>query len=268
MIQDLKIEFEQKLPPEDDVINRNKRISSVYASLYLNNQEIFKWAGMAAFASNHIGIGLIPYHLKGYDLLNLENSCKRRGLANDFNLLRHINNLIYDDIAWTHQAYLDGGLKQLREVLQSSEDHYMMMWEGWKMLDEAAHAQSSDEQERNLKIWEANKILLRHEQEMVVQPLFDQFGALFKRLITLFATLDFTPNHIDTSFKYYSSFIFYMYTQNWRLLKKSYFIPDLTRFDQRWAWLDNKVIGSWIKSEKYNKELYTSLNKIVHCEAC
>lgn len=38
MIQDFKDEFEKKLPPEEDVINRNKRISSVYAQYYLENK--------------------------------------------------------------------------------------------------------------------------------------------------------------------------------------------------------------------------------------
>ncbi len=268
MIQRLKSEYELLLPPEEEVISRNKRISSVYAKLYLDNKDIFKWAGMAAFASNHIGIGLLPYHLQGQELLNLEDSCRKRGLANDFNLLRHINNRIYDDIAWTHQAYLDGGITQLSEMMQEHDLHYQMMLEGWKMLDEAVHAQSSDLEHRNMKIWEANKVLLKHEQEMVVQPLFDQFGALFKRLITLFATLDFTPNHIDTNFKYYSSFVFYMYKRQLKMLRKTYFIPDLTNFEQRWSWLDSKVISSWMQSEKHNEDLLISLKGILDCEGC
>ena len=86
MIQDFKDEFEKQLPPEEDVINRNKHISSVYAQYYLENQDIFKWAGMAAFAYNHIGIGLLPYHIKGPDLLSLEDSCRSRCWTNDFNL--------------------------------------------------------------------------------------------------------------------------------------------------------------------------------------
>ena len=267
MIQDFKDEFEKQLPPVEDVINRNKHISSVYAQYYLENQDIFKWAGMAAFAYNHIGIGLLPYHIKGPDLLSLEDSCRSRCWTNDFNLLRHINNRIYDDITWTHQAYLDGGISQLAKLMKG-DPHYESMLAGWKELDEAIHAQSSNENDRNNKIWSANKILLRHEQEMVVQPMFDQFGAFFKRLITLFATLDFTPNHIDTSFKYYSSFVFYMYSKRFQLLWETYYIPDLTNFNQRWSWLDDKVINKWKKSEKHNDNLLTSLRDILDCKAC
>jgi hypothetical protein len=267
MIEDFKKEFELKLPPQEDVINRNKRISSIYAKYYLDHQDIFKWAGMAAFASNHIGIGLLPYHIKGHVLLDLETSCSSRGWTNDFNLLRHINNRIYDDIIWTHQAYLDGGIKQLSKLMKH-DPHYNSMLSGWSALDQAIHAHSSDEDDRNIKIWNANKILLRHEQEMVVQPMFDRFGAIFKRLITLFATLDFAPNHINTSFKYYSSFVFYMYRKQLKLLRETYYIPDLTNFNQRWSWLDSIVIEKWIESEKYNDKLLNSLMGILNCKAC
>jgi len=80
-IQAYKESFESKLPKEEDVIARNKKISSMYAELYLEHPDIFKWAGMAAFASNHIGIGLIPYRFRQLELLDLSSSCRRRGLV-------------------------------------------------------------------------------------------------------------------------------------------------------------------------------------------
>ncbi len=251
-VSDYKEHFESKLPDERDVINRNKVISSIYADLYLANTDKFKWAGMAAFASNHIGIGLIPYHLKGFELLDLSNSCRRKGLVNDFNLLRHINNRIYDDIAWTHQAYLDGGI-ELLEKLMVDDMHYSSMLKAWKALDEAVNL-SEDVQDRNTRIWLANTQLLRHEQEIVVQPMFDRFGALFKKILTLCASLDFSPNHFKTDFKYHSSFLWYTYRQQFRLLRESFFIPDLTRFNQRWTWLEQKVLDNWISHERKDGE--------------
>ena len=74
MIEEYKKKFEEKLPSKNDVINRNKVISSIYADFYLENPEAFKWAGMAAFASNHVGIGLLPYHLKRFEVLDLAES--------------------------------------------------------------------------------------------------------------------------------------------------------------------------------------------------
>lgn len=262
-IIDYKRSFEKKLPREGRVIDRNKAISSIYANLYLQNPDVFKWAGMAAFASNHIGIGLLPYHIKGFELLNLSESCKHKGLVNDFNLLRHINNRIFDDIAWTHQAYLDGGILLLEDIL-SDDPHYHTMLIAWKNLDAAVNNSKSN----SANVWAANAELLRHEQEMVVQPMFDRFGALFKRVLTLCASLDFNPNHFGTNFKYHSSFLWYTYRRQFGLLKESSFLPDLTQFNQRWTWLENKVITNWIANEKHDKYFVSKVETIYNFKGC
>ena len=194
------------LPSPEKAIQRNKTISSIYADLYLKHAEQFKWAGMAAFASNHVGIGLLPYKTGQVELLDLNASCKKRGLLNDLNLIRHINNRIFDDIAWTHQAYLDGGLQLMNELMEH-DVHYRLMLPAWKHLDNVIHQQESDEESRRLKIWDANLELLRHEQEVVVQPMFESLGAVFKKVVTFCASLDFSPNHLKTDPKFHSSFI-------------------------------------------------------------
>ena len=266
-IADYKNLLEAKLPPESDVINRNKSISRIYAELYLQHPHIFKWAGMAAFASNHIGIGLIPYHLKGFELLDLSNSCHKKGLRYDFNLLRHINNRIYDDIAWTHQAYLDGGIALLQQLMKDDE-HYKTMLDAWIALDMAANNEV-DLANQNHQIWLANAQLLRHEQEVIVQPMFDKFGALFKKLLTLCASLDFSPNHFKTDIKYHSSFLWYTYSKQFGLLRRSYFIPDLTLFDQRWTWLENRVVGNWIaREQKKTTPISSKLEVIYQLKGC
>ena len=265
-IADYKTLFESKLPRESDVINRNKVISSIYADLYLQHPNMFKWAGMAAFASNHIGIGLIPYHLKGFELLDLSVSCRKKGLTNDFNLLRHINNRIYEDIAWTHQAYLDGGIFLLHQLMKDDE-HYKTMLDAWIALDAAANNDISSAI-RNHQIWLANAQLLRHEQEIVVQPMFDRFGALFKKLLTFCASLDFNPNHFKTDRKYHSSFVWYTYRKQFRSLTKPFFIPDLTLFNQRWTWLDNRVINNWmVREQNESIPISKKLEVILHLKA-
>lgn len=259
--------FQSKLPDESDVIDRNKTISSIYADLYLRHPDIFKWAGMAAFASNHIGIGLLPYRIKGFELLSISESCRSKGLVNDFNLLRHINNRIYEDIAWTHQAYLEGGISLLEDLL-STDDHYRTMLSAWVDLDTAVNDINLNSEIRSASIWAANAALLRHEQEQVVQPMFDRFGALFKRLLSLCATLDFTPNQVGTNFRYHSSFMWYSYRRQFRLLRESYFFPDLTRFNQRWTWLENKVVTNWIANEKHDDHLLENVRCIYNFRGC
>jgi len=53
MESSLKYNF--SLPPEDQVIKRNRTITTYYAQLYKQEPQLYKWAGMAAFASFHIG---------------------------------------------------------------------------------------------------------------------------------------------------------------------------------------------------------------------
>lgn len=266
-IKEYKEAFENKLPPIEDVVDRNKKISSIYAELYLQNKELFKWAGMAAFASNHVGIGLTPYHIKGFKPKSLTESHTSKSLIHDFNLLRHINNEIYDDIAWTHQAYLDGGIPLLEELM-GEHAHYKSMLDGWKSLEAAAQGDHGSEEDKNMHVWRANAKLLRHEQEIVVQPLFNKFSSLFRRIITICASLDFNPNHFKTDYKYHSSFIFYVYTKEFHLLKETKFLPDLTRFNQRWNWLERKVVRNWIKSEKYDDKLKSKVHVIYDHKGC
>ena len=116
-IQDWKDYCNQMLPPEEDVVSRNHRITSIYAELYWSNRELFKWAGMAAFASHHVGLGLLAFKLNALQLLDLKTSCKKRKLLSDLNLIRHLNNLIFDDIAWVHFAYREEGMDHLRELM-------------------------------------------------------------------------------------------------------------------------------------------------------
>jgi len=151
----------------------------------------------------------------------------------------------------------------------SDDSHYTNMLQAWMSLDEVIQqGDQLDPTMRNLKIWDANIKLLRHEQEFVVQPMFDRFGAIFKRLVTLCASLDFSPNHLQTDRKYHSTFVIYMYRKQFSLLAKSMFIPDLTRFKQRWLWLENKVSINWIEKEKTDPTLEKNIETIYKKMAC
>ena len=63
-IEKWRNEIDQKLPPKDAVLERNTAITSEYARMYTLNPKIYKWAGMAAFASFHIGEQL---HAKNWE---------------------------------------------------------------------------------------------------------------------------------------------------------------------------------------------------------
>ena len=105
-IADWKLHIENILPPVDKVIERNKAISATYASIYDDNTLLFKWSGMAAFASYHIGLSLLPFKWVDFEMIDMKTAIerKRKGFKNDIQLIRLLNNRIFEDIGWVHIA--------------------------------------------------------------------------------------------------------------------------------------------------------------------
>ena len=115
-------EVEATSQPGALALNRNKVINKAYAELYLANPEIFKWAGLAAFASASIGekmellaagnllrVPALVVSEKAANSLNLFSS----GMDLVYNMIGRGNKAIYDDIYWQHLAYQAGGLAEM-----------------------------------------------------------------------------------------------------------------------------------------------------------
>lgn len=253
-IADWKLHYEGLLPAETEVIARNKAITSQYARLYHLNPVQFKWAGMAAFASHHVGLGLIPFEIKAVELMDIKTSCSERGLKNDLNLIRHLNNRIFDDIAWVHFAYLEGGIKLLKKLL-SDDPHYREMLPAFVLMDA--------EPDEHHSIWEANKQLLYHEQARVVQPVFERLGGAFRKIITFCASLDFSANHSKTNWKYHSSFVAYMWKNRFDLIWSEKSLPSLVILEQRWPWLEERILPRWRQVEKEDRSLDAKMRELI-----
>ena len=110
------------------VFHRNLEISSRYAWIYKLLPACFKWAGMAAFASYHVRLALLPFRLDtdrtGY--VDIPHSLDRHRppegcCAEDVDTIRETNNAIFDDIFWVHLAYgtAADGIECLRALLGS-----------------------------------------------------------------------------------------------------------------------------------------------------
>jgi hypothetical protein len=252
-----KQKYMRKLPSEEDAIARNHAITATYAKLYLQNPDLFKWAGMAAFASHHVGIAMLPYKFKSIELRNLSAAIRHKSVFSDLNLIRHLNTMIYDDIAWVHEAYLVLGLQGLQSLVEDSP-HYQEIVRGFAMMDSTIS--TTHKAERNTIIWKANTVLLKHEQLAVVQPIFENLGAIFQSILTFCASLDFNPSHLKTDWKLHSSFLLYMYLGSPSTLYKTSSLPNLTIFKQRWKWLENRVVKNWRKREKIDGELMEKFN--------
>ncbi|MEM6724985.1 MAG: hypothetical protein AAF598_13180, partial [Bacteroidota bacterium] len=159
-IADWKANLEARLPAYERVIARNKIISGNYAALYQKAPRLYKWAGMAAFASHHVGMALLPLvvnkaKIKGPKELSPEGE---RGWSDDLNLLRILNNAIFDDIGWVHELYLDPkvGLDGLTNLL-SGDEHYQGILEAFQMIDQGKQVmEAGNEEAGQAIIWKAN----------------------------------------------------------------------------------------------------------------
>src|ERR671911_399126 len=202
------------------VFHRNLEISSCYAWMYKLLPECFKWAGMAAFASYHVPLALLPFRLDtdrtGY--VDIPHSLDRHRphpgglLAVDVDTIRATNNAIFDDIFWVHLAYssADDGIDCLRALL-GAERHYSALLAGFEAIDRGRRVLESGAASAEARlvaedlIWEGNVQLLEHEQRVVVQPSFDRISRAFARLFSMGSTLSFEVHGLRNELSYFTS---------------------------------------------------------------
>ena len=194
------------LTDQSCVFHRNLEISSCYAWMYKPLPECFKWAGMAAFASYHVRLALLPFRLDtdrtGY--VDIPHSLERHRphpgglLAEDVDTVRTTNNAIFDDIFWVHLAYSSApdGIECLRALL-GADRRYAVLLAGFEAIDRGRRVledrTASAEARRAAEdlIWEGNVQLLEHEQRAVVQPNFDRLSGAFAGLFSIGFDLEF-----------------------------------------------------------------------------
>ncbi len=158
----------EKIPLE-----RNKLINKAYAEMYLSNPAIFKWAGMAAFASQSAGKKMAQIQL-GYfaeltaqivrPVLGLPLTLAAKNCEYLFGMVALGNKAIYEDLYWQHLAYREGGIEEL-EAIYREGDLPVGILTAWQQIDTGA---KTDNQEL---IWAGNTSLLMHEQKYIIQPV-------------------------------------------------------------------------------------------------
>lgn len=266
-IESWKEKQEKELPINMKVIARNKAISAQYARLYQEAPQWYKWAGMAAFASHHVGLALAPLSINKRqikEVIDLQRE-NERGWQDDLNLLRILNNSIYDDISWVHRAYLnpDFGIEGLRKILQD-HPHYQDILEAFEILDQGRQElESGNVKTGNDLIWKANVQILHHEQFEVVQPVFQRLNLGFTRVLSFCASLDFDAKHTKTDWKTHSSFFWFTLFQGTRQMMASKGFPNLISLDQRWTWIERSLVPNWRKTEQYDKKLKSKIQRII-----
>ncbi|MDQ2758169.1 MAG: hypothetical protein M3Y71_16720 [Actinomycetota bacterium] len=263
------------LSPPCCAFHRNMEISSRYAWLRAQQPTCFKWAGMAAIASHHARLVLFPFRLdadrSGY--VDLPRSLSRRMLTEDAHRMREVNNAIYDDIFWVHLAYLtyltaDGGVEDLRRLLRPHRE-YAGLLSAFETIDRGRAVLSdggSPEQARQEgaeMVWAGNLALLQHEQRVVVQPLFDRLSGTFARLASMGSTTTFEVRGLRQEVRYFTSFSAYSLTGGLAAALRTRTVPSITRFDDRWRWLESTVVPRFRRLDADQDLVERTLSRVV-----
>jgi hypothetical protein len=233
-------------------VHRNRQISSYYAWAYMALPSAFKWTGMAAIASHHIRVALLPLHIeKAFtDTPGYMRRLKRcRVLTADVNTLRATNNDIFDDLFWVHLAYVtsEDGIGLLRKLLRNQR-HYAPVLAGFEALDagrrvlEDATASREARARAQDHVWKGTLILLEHEQRFVVQPNYDRLSARYARVVSIGSATTFDSRAPRRAIEFFTSFFIYtLLRKNPRGLDGR-MCPLVTNFDDRWRWLESSVV--------------------------
>lgn len=230
-------EYVRSLLPEgaeDDMYARNAAVTRAYAELYFLDPGTYKWAGMAAFASDVVGDGI-----------RQAEAGRSSGLpwipfVSDFSFtelslaLQGGNALVYRDIFWQHLAYEHGGLEAI-EAARRDRELRLLPYHGWRSID--AGRRTGDPE----TIWAGNARLLRYEQEFTLQEgVYDHHRKTFKRLSSevtgLVAPLESPIPGDPVTFQDHHSW------------------GDLGDFEDRWSWIDGSMLPAWREHERSLEE--------------
>jgi len=139
-------------------LNRNRRVSELYAQMYNSNPAVFKWAGMAAFASQLVGDAMAE--AERFMLTPARNVAPDPKIG--FQLLSRGNQDVYDDMYRQLLAYQTGGIAAIRQMQQNQEINQVQLL-AWEKI--AQGQQARDQQ----LVWDGNEALLKFEQEVTLQ---------------------------------------------------------------------------------------------------
>ncbi|WP_299757723.1 hypothetical protein [uncultured Chloroflexus sp.] len=261
--------IDQHLPPREQIVARNRAITAAYADWYLRQPWLFRWAGLAAFASAQVGIGIAladrlraPQQIiangasqlqPSTAILDLLGDLVGRGvtlalfaptllhtaatdqLLADLLVIKQANDAIFQDTGWAHLAYIHGGLAEL-ERCATDADHAILT--SFRLLDEGARLLC--EPATFTQGWElvsqAAMTLLGHEQMTILPPYMEQLSDLGRLIASLGTWMDFTGGG-PVSGPSFSTF-FGLPT----VLSGARSIATTT---DRWMWIERDLLPAW-----------------------
>lgn len=261
--------LDRQLPAPKHYIARCRAITACYARWYLREPWLFKWAGMAAFASAQVGNGLAliemleaphatvrPAVTAAYetnllkrlaDLYNrvlslalfiplaLHDAATRPLLLDDLALIKQANDAIFDDVGWVHLAYINGGIQELEANMPDDAP----LLAAFRQLDEGVLrlCNPTDYQAGMSLIQQGSIALLRHEQATILPPYFERMSDIGRRLASIGALLNLegVPGSINQP-------SFSTYFGLFAVVSGSKSVANIT---DRWEWIERDVLPKW-----------------------
>jgi hypothetical protein len=228
---------------------------------------------MAAIASHHVRLALFPFRLDtdrtGY--VDIPHSLRRHRLllTADVDTIRATNNAIFNDIFWVHLAYVtaEDRIERLRALLRA-ERQYAPVLAGFEAIDqgrrvlEDATASAEARRAAHDLIWAGNVQLLEHEQRALVQPNFDRLSCAFARLVSIGSATSFEVGGVRREATYFTSFYLYSLTRGMQQAMRAQAWPRITRFDDRWRWLEASVVPRFRRLDADTRLVDASLRRI------
>lgn len=175
------ITYQRQVPgrlTDYDAKQLNLQVTSAYAKMYLAKSSIFKWAGMAAFASSEVGRGMQKAWQLGFGTgtemftpatVWIGGIVTGRGGGIGprmgkllFWALSGGNRLVWHDIFWQHVAYRDSGITTLKDARQAGEIPQRVL-DAWTLIDAGTRTNNVDD------VWNGNGLLLMYEQQEILQ---------------------------------------------------------------------------------------------------
>lgn len=258
----------EALPPERRVALRNAVITGTYAHWYLEHPRIYKWAGVAAFASHRVGLAIAPYDFvvddDGVRDVHDGFGQPRSTVLEDLDLLRQTNNMVYADIGWAHLAYVapDGGLQAVEKGLADLPSHHRVV-RGFELIDDGRRMLDRGSSRGGEEaIWRGNALLLEHEQRVTVQPQFEKLAPSFDVFLSVFTSMDFDADNLRIDWLTNTSFFAYMWTRGAGHLVRTLSPPDIRQVEHRWYWVRSRVYPLWQRVDRTDRDLRRKLSAL------
>jgi hypothetical protein len=217
-------------------VGQNVLITKAYASMYLDNPRVFKWAGMGAFASALVGAGIAggksvdaAYDFFFKDDEEVDAKTKRKNLTDLDNMLIAGNKAVYRDIYWQHMAYAELGIEGLLKMLDShrvTKKEWLI--QGWKDIANG-HKKYTKE-----LIWRGNGKLLEFEQKVTLQPVYNRYKDLADKLT--YVMISPLPEH-------YAPFVLF------------YPNGSIANVSERWGWITRHLLPEWKRQDSSSVEV-------------